>query len=82
MVLSVLVMAARARKLLKGSRPTRERELFYVTMAFYAYLLAGVFGSFQEIVNTYLHVMIIWALADVAIREYAASQEPARPRLA
>jgi O-antigen ligase len=82
MVLSVLMLAARARKLLKGTRPTRERELFYVTMAFYAYLLAGVFGSFQEIVNTYLHVMIIWALADIAIREYTASQEPSRPRLA
>jgi len=82
MVISVLALAARARKLLKGTRPTRERELFYVTMAFYAYLLAGVFGSYEAIVNTYLHMMIIWALADLAIREYAASHEPARPRLA
>jgi O-antigen ligase len=62
-------LALRARKRFKTIWPHRERELAYVQLALIAYALAGIFGTWHRIPFTYIHMVIMWALATVGLEE-------------
>ncbi len=66
---AVMITVVRARKALKSIWPERERELYFLQLALIAFLCDAVFGSWQKIPFTYIHVALLWALADVGMRE-------------
>lgn len=66
--------SVRARRRLKRIAPERERQIFFLELALLGYGIAAIFGSYQSLPFTYLHVTALWALATTgdAVRPSAA----------
>lgn len=63
---TTIAISVSVRRRLKRLNGGRERQLFFVEVALLAYGIAAVFGSYQRLPFTYLHVAVLWALASVA----------------
>jgi O-antigen ligase len=54
-----LVDAERTRRRVKASQPQRALQLYYMEAGLLAYLIAGIWGSYGEIVLTYLYLALM-----------------------
>ena len=61
--------AERTRKRCAVSMPGVSLQLRYLEVGLIAFLVAGLFGSFAGFSFLYIHLTLIWALADVAVRQ-------------
>jgi O-antigen ligase len=72
--------AERIRRVCRVRLPRASRQLLYLEFGLLAFLAAGTFGSFAHVMFLYLHVTLIWALAEAC--EYEATQvRAAGPRV-
>jgi O-antigen ligase len=54
-----MVDAERTRRRAKASQPRRALQLYYMELGLLAYLIAGIWGSYGEIVLTYLYLALM-----------------------
>lgn len=73
---AAVLPADRVRRQLRGVMPMRSRQVRLLELGLLGFLLAGIFASYQRLSFLYLHLAVIWALADVLRRE---ADRQARP---
>ena len=56
--------AERTRRARAREFPALTAQLLYLELGLFAFLVAGVFGSFAKLSFVYLHIAMIWALAE------------------
>lgn len=72
--------AERTRRRAAAIRPAAARQLFYLELGLLGYLVAGIWGSYGQLVLTYLHVALIHAAAQVLEDELSPPAAPLRRR--
>jgi O-antigen ligase len=84
LVVVMLREARRARKKLRAAQPALASQLFYMELGAYGYLIAGIWGSYGELVVTYFYFAILYAAARLLARDAMPFAEPMmrRPRSA
>jgi len=75
MVVTTLRHAQRARRTRAAQFPKLTAQILYLQLGLFAYLVAGIFGSFAKLSFVYLHIALIWALAEECL------STPATPAL-
>ena len=73
MIVATVVHAERIRRRLRGVRPLAARQIFLLEAGLFGYLLASVFASYSRLTFFYLHLVLIWMVAE-------ANDVPVRPR--
>jgi O-antigen ligase len=68
-IFSLVSFAQRARKAMRRVLPEYAEQLKFAVIALLAYGLAGVFGSYAHWSYTYVHLGIVYAMADQGLRE-------------
>lgn len=68
--------AERTRRRAATVRPAAARQLFYLELGLFGYLVAGVWGTYGQLVLTYLHLALIYATAQVVKGELAPPAAP------
>ncbi len=71
---SVVRVAERARRLCRRVQPQLGLQLMYLELGLLAFLVAGIFGSFAKLSFLYLHLMLMWAVAQNALRAVPVRQ--------
>ena len=71
--------AERARRMCVRVQPRLALQLRYLELGLLAFLVAGVFGSFAKLAILYLHLVLLWVVAQNAMR-IARSSHPVDPR--
>jgi len=79
---SVVRVAERARRLSRFAHPRLALQLLYLELGLLAFLVAGVFGSFAKLSFLYLHLILLWAVAQNVLRALPAPQPVMRRTLA
>lgn len=67
------------RRAYASDRPKATTQLLYLELGLFAFLVAGVFGSFAKLSFLYLHIALIWACAQQCL-DGAPSFPPPRTR--
>jgi probable O-glycosylation ligase (exosortase A-associated) len=62
---SIVLDAERTRRRLRATRPARALQLYYMELGLLGYLVAGIWGSYGELVLTYLHLSVIFAATQI-----------------
>jgi len=70
--------AEKARRLCRVSQPHVALQLRYLELGLLAFLIAGVFGSYAKLSFLYLHLMLVWAVAQNATRALQSAPTPIR----
>jgi O-antigen ligase len=81
----LLTTAYKAEGIRRASRarlPRTSTQLLYLELGLVAFLVAGIFGSFAHLSFLYIHVVLIWALAEVCQHEVAVAQTAGSERRA
>lgn len=60
--------AERARRLSERVQPRLALQIKYLELGLLAFLVAGIFGSFAKLSFLYLHLVLLWAVAQNAMR--------------
>jgi O-antigen ligase len=66
---TTLFQAEGIRRRCRERLPLITMELLYLELGLVAFLVAGIFGSFAKLSFLYIHLILIWAIADVCRRE-------------
>ncbi len=74
---SALAYARRTRRMADAERPRSSLQLYYLELGLIGYLVAGIWGTYGQLVLTYLHIAVIYAASRV-LRDGLA---PAAPRI-
>jgi O-antigen ligase len=83
LILGPLLHAERTRRRCRQSMPRSAMQLFYLEVGLASYLFAGIFGSFAHLSFLYLHLVLLWVLAEAARRQFARRHGTwRRPRMA
>lgn len=61
---SVVLRVEQTRRKLKREAPQQALQLWYLEIGLLAYLTAGIFGSFAKLSFLYLHLTLMWTLAE------------------
>jgi probable O-glycosylation ligase (exosortase A-associated) len=77
-----LLRGRRARARLRELRPNAAQQIRMMELGLIAYLVAGIFGSFQKLTFLYLHMVLIWALAETYAPEFGPASTGAVRRVA
>jgi putative inorganic carbon (hco3(-)) transporter len=62
---ATILDAERTRRRAKVALPAASRQLFYLELGLFGYLVAGIWGTYGQLVLTYLHIALICATAQV-----------------
>jgi probable O-glycosylation ligase (exosortase A-associated) len=73
---ATILDAERVRRRAKAVQPAASRQLFYLELGLFGYLVAGIWGSYGQLVLTYLHLALIYATAQVLKGELAPAVSP------
>lgn len=76
---AVVVDAERARRRARGTHPSGAAQLFYLELGLIGYLVAGIWGTYGQLVLTYLHIALIYATAQI-LKEELSPPRPTRMR--
>jgi O-antigen ligase len=68
-VLSTALRAERIRRLCKRVLPRRSAQLLYLEAGLIAFLVAGIFGSFQHLSFLYIHLALLLVVAEACRRD-------------
>jgi probable O-glycosylation ligase (exosortase A-associated) len=68
--------AERTRRRAKANQPRGASQLFYMELGLLGFLVAGVWGSYGQLVLTYLHVALIYATTQVLKAEGSGAGVP------
>jgi O-antigen ligase len=79
LLLSVVRWAERIRKGCRESLPRASLQLLYLELGLLAFLVVGIFGSLAYLSFLYIHLVLIWALANVCRREALAVNRRPHP---
>ena len=76
--------AEKARRLCRKGQPLVALQLKYLELGLLAFLVAGVWASYAKLSFLYLHVVLLWAVAQNATRaaqqaHVLAARQPAQP---
>jgi probable O-glycosylation ligase (exosortase A-associated) len=77
-IVATAVDAERARRRFKAVDPYLTKQLYYMLLGLIAYLVAGIWGSYGELVPTYLYLSLISAAAQLVKEEAAPGGAPVR----
>jgi hypothetical protein len=61
--------AERTRRRAKLRNPAGAMQLFYMELGLLGYLVAGIWGTYGQLVLTYLHIAIIYATTQILKEE-------------
>lgn len=83
MVAAALAHAERARRMCADDFPKICAQLLYLELGLFAFLVAGIFGSFAKLSFMYLHVALIWSVAEECLisSPHAAARLHRVPRM-
>jgi O-antigen ligase len=73
---AAILDAERTRRRAATVRPAGSRQLFYLELGLFGYLVAGIWGTYGQLVLTYLHIALISATAQVLKEELAPAAGP------
>lgn len=78
---TTLAFCERIRRRALRVMPAEARALVVMEIGFLAFLVAGIWGSYSKLHFPYLHLLLLWSLAEVTRRELArrAAGAPAAP---
>jgi O-antigen ligase len=71
LVLTPLVRADKMRRRCRMTLPRTSRQLFFLEVGLLAYFVAGIFGSFAHLSFLYLHLMLLWVVAEAGYHDWA-----------
>jgi putative inorganic carbon (HCO3(-)) transporter len=77
---ATILDAERTRRRAAAVRPAAARQLFYLELGLFGYLVAGIWGSYGQLVLTYLYLALIYATVQVLKEELAPAGAPLLPR--
>jgi O-antigen ligase len=69
MLLSTTWKAEQIRRACRVSLPRQSKQLLYLEFGLAGYLVAGIFGSLAYQAFLYIHLVLIWAVAEVCRQE-------------
>ena len=75
---TAMLDAERTRRRVKEARPAGAQQLFYLELGLIGYLVAGIWGSYGQLVLTYLYVALLFATARVLSGDLAPILNPKR----
>jgi O-antigen ligase len=70
---STVLYAERVRRRVRQVLPADATQLLYLELGLLAYCIAAVWGSYAKLPPTYVHVMLIWAFAEMTRRTAESS---------
>ena len=73
---TTVVEAERTRRLAKATQPGAALQLFYMELGLLGFLVAGIWGSYNQIVLTYLHLALIYVASQVLKTEASRGAAP------
>jgi O-antigen ligase len=80
LVVVIAMGAYKVRKKQAARHPALARQLFYLEIGLYGYLIAGIWGSYDQWVPTYVHLMLVLATARLLAEEGGPVGPPRRPK--
>ena len=80
LIASVVTFSERVRRRARTLLPGSAQQLLYLELGLLAFFIAGIWGTYAHLAFTYLHLALIWGLADVTRRDLdrLSSMTPAR----
>lgn len=69
-----LTSSYRARKLAKATQPALAMQQLYLEVGLYAYLVAGIWGTYGKLVPTYFYISIVCVSAKLLVEEVAPAR--------
>ncbi len=78
MIVSIFVSIERTRRKNKQKLPMAARQLYYLELGLAAYLLAGVFGSFELLTLFYIHLALVYVCIESTRNEAVLLRHTAR----
>ena len=78
LVVAISVRAYKAHKAQAARFPALTRQLFYLEIGLYGYLVAGIWGSYDQWVPTYVHLMLVYVTARLLSEEGGPVGPPRR----
>lgn len=79
LVFVTLREARRSRKKLQATQPALASQLFFFELGAYGYLIAGIWGSYGRMVDTYIFFAIVYAAARLLAQEAVPTTTAAAP---
>ena len=81
MVITCLVSAERTRRLLKRLRSPAAQTIYFIEAALAAFAFSAIFGSYQSMLPTHIHIFLLWTVAETERRfALSAAGAPAASR--
>jgi putative inorganic carbon (hco3(-)) transporter len=77
LVAFTLLDAERTRRRKQGIDPAGAKQLYYMELGMIGYLVAGIWGSYGELVPTYLFLSLIYAATRILKMQGMATRQPA-----
>jgi probable O-glycosylation ligase (exosortase A-associated) len=68
-LLTTALKAERIRRACRATLPREAMQLLYLELGLVAFLVAGIFGSFAYLAFLYVHLALIWAVAEACRHE-------------
>ena len=81
LIVVIGVSGYKARKAKAKQHPALGRQLFYLEIGLYGYLVAGIWGSYDQWVPTYVHLMLVFVTARLLMEEGGPVGPPRRRSL-
>ncbi len=73
-----LIHAERVRRRIKQVRPHFAEHLYLLELGLLGFMVAGIFASYARLTFLYVHLVILWASAEVQRRDFQAVERAAR----
>jgi O-antigen ligase len=70
-IVTTFTFCERVRRRAVRALPAEARALVVMELGFVAFLVAGIWGSYSKLHFPYLHLLLLWSLAEVTRRELA-----------
>jgi probable O-glycosylation ligase (exosortase A-associated) len=81
LLVATFMRAQKARKLLTRTDPYSAMQIRFVALGLLGFLIAAVFATYSGITLFYLHIALIWSLADIHVNAVRAERRRAlKPR--
>jgi probable O-glycosylation ligase (exosortase A-associated) len=79
LVFGTLIHAERARRRCRGNMPRAAQQLYFLQLGLVGFLVAGIFASYSRISFLYLHLAIMYAVAQACNDDMERQRQLSRP---
>jgi O-antigen ligase len=79
LLLATVRKAERSRRACRARLPRSSTQLLYLEFGLASFLVAGIFGSFAHLSFPYIHLALIWAVAEACQHDVAVAQRLPAP---